>query len=177
MTQKTEELNSDGTFRNLELEQRYQQYVQRKQRKGQQPRVRADWNAASDYWTQDSPIARGNKFNETANQNYDYYEVHLDNGKRLDAYEPGEAIISRKATDFDKIQSDTFREYLKEMKDKYMPGTTKIRSNKYPRLDGQPLDGKLVLEVPDSNLNSATKDAFEQIAKSEGIEIRYTSEE
>ncbi|MBD2609889.1 DUF4157 domain-containing protein [Nostoc punctiforme FACHB-252] len=169
-------LNADGTFRDSALEEKYQQYVTKKNKQGQEPRDRADWKKASEYWTQNSPMARGNRFNDTANQNYDYSEIHLKNGKRLDAYEPGEAIISRKATDFDKIQESTFRGYLKEMKDKYAPGT-EIRSDKYKKdLDSKPLEGKLVLEVPDSNQGARQRKHFESIANSEGIEIRYTPE-
>ena len=39
-------------------------------------------------------------------------------------------IISRKATDLDKIKEETFRGYLAEFKHKYAEGTV-IRSNKY----------------------------------------------
>ncbi|MBO0858557.1 MAG: hypothetical protein J2P21_08850 [Chloracidobacterium sp.] len=50
-------------------------------------------------------MARGNEINKTAGANYPYNEVHLENGKRVDSYDPvnGE-IISRKATDFDAIE-------------------------------------------------------------------------
>ena len=108
--------------------------------------------------------------------NYRYNQVHLENGKRLDSYDPsvGE-IISRKATDFDIIQESTFRTYLREIKAKYNEGT-RIRSDKYPDLDGQPLRGQYVLEVPDANLNAATRAQFEQIAREEGILVRYTNE-
>jgi hypothetical protein len=47
---------------------------------------------------------------------------------------------------------DTFERYLKELRDKYPPGT-KIRSNKYPKIDGQHLQGKQILEIPASNKN------------------------
>jgi hypothetical protein len=57
----------------------------------------------------------------------------------------------------------------------YDVGTT-IRSNKYPALDGKQLDGTLVLEVPDSNLTSASRQHFEKMARDAGIEIRYAPE-
>jgi hypothetical protein len=58
-------------------------------------------------------------------------------------------------------------------------GTTRPSSvsNKYRlELDGRPLRGKLILEVPDSNLSAANRAAFEELARGEGIEIRYSPE-
>ena len=101
--------------------------------------------------------------------------MHLANGKRLDSYVPGEEIVSRKATDFDNIQESTFRDYVREIGNKYDEGTV-IRSNKYPDLDGQPLEGSRILEVPDSNLSAARREEFERIARQEGVEIRYVPE-
>jgi len=123
----------------------------------------------------DSPTARGTRFDKKAGKAYDYNQVHLANGKRLDSYDPGKAIVSRKATDFDVIEEKTFRAYLRELKQKYPPGTV-IRSNKYSDLDGQKLKGKLVLEVPKSNEKALNKDAFEEIAKEEGVTIKYAEE-
>lgn len=169
-------LGPDGKFADSSLEDAYQAYVQRKAGNGQTARDRADWKVERDYWLNDSPTARGNRFNTTARSTYEYNEVHLANGKRLDSYDPvaGE-IISRKATDFDVIQEDTFRTYLNEIKTKYAEGTI-IRSNAYRELDGQPLAGKYVLEVPASNMNAATRTRFEQIAAERGITIRYMDE-
>ncbi|MCA9953102.1 MAG: hypothetical protein KC434_00165 [Anaerolineales bacterium] len=166
----------EGRFSDTGLEDAYQAYVNRKKKIGQTPRDRADWKVTRDFWLTDSPTARGNQFNKTAGKNYDYNEIHLKNGKRLDSYDPktGE-IVSRKATDFDVIEEKTFRRYLKELKDKYPPGT-EIRSNKYPKIDGQPLKGDMVLEVPKSNENAAMREQFENIAISEGIRIKYTPE-
>ena len=93
--------------------------------------------------------------------------MHLANGKRLDSYVPGEEIVSRKATDFDNIQESTFRDYVREIGNKYDEGTV-IRSNKYPDLDGQPLEGRRILEVPDSNLSAARREEFERIARAGG---------
>ena len=96
---------------------------------------------------------RGNDFNAKARDNlwYKFEEIHLANGKRLDSYDDitGE-IVSRKATDLGNIQFSTFENYLKEMGQKYAPGTT-IRSNKYPEIDGQVLQGQQILEIPASN--------------------------
>ena len=100
-------------------------------------------------------MASGNNFNKTAREDrwYPYDEVHLRNGKRLDSYDPikGE-IVSRKATDLEEIDIKTFEKYLKELNTKY-PAGTKIRSNKYERIDGTILQGKQILEIPASNKN------------------------
>ena len=170
-------IGPNGHFLDAGLEDAYQAYVKRKQARGETPGERADWKAERDYWLTESPTDRGNRFDSIAGDlNYQYNQVHLTNGKRLDSYDPAAGeIISRKATDFDIIQESTFRTYLREIKAKYGEGTI-IRSDKYPDLDGQPLRGHYVLEVPDSNMSAATRAQFEQIAREEGIMIRYTNE-
>ncbi len=121
---------------------------------------------------------RGNDFNRKARDNawYDFNEVHLANGKRLDSYDPisGE-IISRKATSFDNIQTSTFVKYLQEMDNKYSAGTI-IRSNKYPELDGQVLSGNKILEVPLNNQNSSKLAEFTQLANQYNVTIRFRPE-
>ncbi len=98
----------------------------------------------------------------------------MENNQRLDAYERGQSIVSRKATDFDQIKEETLRGYLQELKNKYPSGTI-INSKKYPELKG-PLTGQLILEVPDSNQSARNRQKFENIAQQEGILIRYTPE-
>jgi ElaB/YqjD/DUF883 family membrane-anchored ribosome-binding protein len=62
------------------------------------------------------------------------------------------------------------------MKTKYAPGA-KINAPKYgDELKGQTLQGRQILEVPDTNETAANRARFEKIARSEGIEIRYTPE-
>ncbi|MDH4275717.1 MAG: hypothetical protein OEW08_11805, partial [Gammaproteobacteria bacterium] len=163
-------------FSDAELENAYQAYRVRKANIGETPRGRADWKVTRDYWMIDSPMARGNNFNKTAGKKYRYNEVNLETGKRVDSYDPvkGE-IISRKATDFDIIDESAFKGYLRELKNKYSPGEV-IRSNKYPKLDGKPLTGKQILEVPSTNATAANRANFEALAASEGIQIRYTPE-
>nr|MCU0494529.1 pre-toxin TG domain-containing protein [Chloroflexaceae bacterium] len=135
----TASYKADGTFDDDSLEMAYQDYVARKQGAGDTPRDRADWLERREFYTN---LERGNAFNRSRASAYDYNEVHLQNGKRLDSYDPvsGE-IVSRKATTFDNIQESTFRSYLQELKTKYPPGTT-IRSNKYPDIDGDTLQGR-----------------------------------
>lgn len=92
----------------------------------------------------------GNKFNKDNHSRYPANEVHLTNGKLLDSYKPGEEIVSRKYTQLSEIQPKTARSYLDEIVNKYEPDTI-IRSDKYPQLDGKPLEGEMVLEVPVQN--------------------------
>jgi hypothetical protein len=171
-------LDESGVFKDAQLEARYQEYVRRKLAARETPRNRLDWKQASDFWLNDSPMARGNAFNKKAvTENwYDYHEVNLDNGKRLDSYDPvnGE-IVSRKATDLAEIDISTFESYLDELKTKYRKGT-RIRSDKYPDIDGQRLQGRYILEIPESNRNFAQINDYIRIAKRKGIEIRFKPE-
>ena len=125
-------------------------------------------------------MARGNEFNKKAIDNdwYEYNEVHLENGKRLDSYDEikGE-IVSRKATDLESIELSTFESYLKEMKNKYSAGI-KIRSDKYKtELDGKVLKGRQILEIPESNKNFDKIQEYIDLAKNKyNIEIRFRPE-
>lgn len=171
-------LDDNGKFIDDNLENNYQKYVKRKVQKGQTPKDRLSWKDASDYWTQKSPVARGNNYNKQVRESgkYPYHEIYLENGKRLDSYDPiAEEIISRKATDLDKISENTYREYLSEFSQKYSRGT-KIRSNAYPGLDGLPLEGQYILEIPSSNAKLKNIEYYEKIAKEYGVILRFTEE-
>ncbi|MCW1240520.1 LXG domain-containing protein [Bacillus pretiosus] len=172
-------LLKDGKFVESDLELKYAEYCVRKAKDGKVPKDRLNWKEASDYWTKDSPMARGNKFNKTAQKNewYPHDEIHLSNGKRLDSYDPRKGeIVSRKATDFEDIDIKTFEKYLKEMKDKYAVGT-KIRSNKYERIDGKLLEGRHILEIPTSNKKFKKIDEYIKLAKEKyDIDIRFREE-
>ena len=176
-------LNAEGKFIDNLLETDYAKYLTRKATQGKTPRGRLDWKEARDYWLFDSPMARGNSFNKKAFDLgwYDYFEINLANGKRLDSYVPpsngkvGE-IISRKATNLEEIELSTFENYLKEMQTKY-PASTTIRSNKYPVLDGQILQGKQILEIPISNQGFSQIQDYIDLPKNKyNIEIRFRPE-
>ena len=147
-------------------------------RKGQTSKNRLEWKEASDYWTKEYPVARGNNFNKKvrASKKYPYYEIHLKNGKRLDSYDPiiGE-IISRKATDLSKITEETYRGYLKEFSQKYSIGT-KISSNAYPDLNEKILEGNYIFEIPARNANISGIEHYKDIAKEYNVVIRFTEE-
>lgn len=170
----------NGKFIDELLEADYQKYLTRKSKQGKAPKDRLEWKESRDYWLNDSPMARGNEFNRKAEKNnwYQYNEVHLENGKRLDSYDAvkGE-IVSRKATDLESIELSTFESYLKEMKNKYSAGI-KIRSDKYKKqLDGKILEGKQILEIPESNKNFSQLQEYIDFAKNKyNIEIRLRPE-
>ena len=170
----------NGKFIDELLEADYQKYLTRKSKQGKAPKDRLEWKESRDYWLYDSPMARGNKFNDTAKNGlwYDFNEVHLENGKRLDSYDEikGE-IVSRKATDLENIELSTFESYLREMKNKYPEGM-KIRSDKYKKeLDGKILKGKQILEIPESNKNFDKIQEYIDLAKNKyNIEIRFKPE-
>jgi len=171
-------LDYNGEFKDISLENSYQAYVNIKVKKGKIPKGRLDWKVASDYWNKNSPVARGNRFNKSVKKAklYDYYEVNLENGKRLDSYDPNKGeIISRKATDLDKISEETYRKYLAEFKGKYSRGT-KIRSNMYEELDGKVLEGQYILEIPASNATLPNIEHYKEIAAEYDVILRFTEE-
>ncbi|MFI2204699.1 PrsW family intramembrane metalloprotease [Streptomyces sp. NPDC020192] len=94
----------------------------------------------------------GRQFNEDNWPRYPANEIYLENGKVLDSYRPGKEIVSRKQTQIWKIKPDTFRNYLREINQKYKAGTkipdTPKARREYPQLIGKPLKGKYYLEVP-----------------------------
>ena len=144
---------------------------------------RLEWKEARDYWLYDSPIARGNAFNETARIErwYPYNEVTLSNGKRVDSFRPAKdgipgEIISRKATDLGDIQMSTFESYLKEMIQKYAPGTS-INAPKYgDDLKDKVLEGNLILEIPENNRTLSNIHEYIDLARTNNIELRFRPE-
>ena len=177
-------LNAEGKFIDNLLEADYAKYLTRKATQGKTPRGRLDWKEASDYFKYDSPLARGNAFNKKAVDNdwYEFNEVTLANGKRVDGYtpptngKPGE-IVSRKATNLEEIELATFEGYLKEMKTKY-PAGEPINAPKYGNdLKGKVLEGNQILEIPASNQNFNQIQDYIDLAKNKySIEIRFKPE-
>ena len=74
-THPYEPISKTGDFVDETLERNYQTYVNRKLKKGQIPKQRLEWKKASDYWSKESPVARGNDFNKTV-QEADIYDYH-----------------------------------------------------------------------------------------------------
>ncbi|MGW3120963.1 hypothetical protein ACWDBW_28085 [Streptomyces sp. NPDC001107] len=99
-------------------------------------------------WLQDK-WNDGRQFTEDNWPRYPANEVYLENGKVLDSYRPGKGIVSRKQNQISKIKPDTFRNYLREIHQKYkartnIPDTPKTRTE-YPQSIGKPLKGKYYL--------------------------------
>ncbi|WP_448059595.1 hypothetical protein [Cellulomonas hominis] len=110
----------------------------------------------------------GSRFNWENFHRYTHHEVTLDvlddagrpTGQkfRLDSWTPGDKVVSRKVTQLADIRTDTALGYLDEAITKYKPGRdnlvvadTPANQAKFAGTDnilGQPLDGKLILEIP-----------------------------
>lgn len=89
-------------------------------------------------------MAEGDQFNYQNHHRYPQNEVTLANDKRLDSYDPGDSIVSRKNTQLDGVKPETAKSYIDEILSKYPPGT-KIKGS------SDTLQGDLVLEVPVQN--------------------------
>ena len=176
---------SDRNFIDKLLEADYAKYLLVKAKQGKIPRGKLAWKVSSDYFKNDSPMARGTAFNDKAIlEKWDKYnEVTLANGKRVDGYtpptngKPGE-IVSRKATDLEDIQLSTFETYLKEMKKKYAAGEP-INAPKYGNdLKDKILEGNHILEIPESNQSFSKIQEYIDLAKSDKykITIRFRPE-
>ena len=113
-------------------------------------------------------------FNKARAKFYPYNEVYLETPKkainlpegsptkhqyvRLDSYNPhtGE-IVSRKYTQLSEVSEETAIRYLKELSDKYAPGSviadvpsnrTGLNKGIFEVNQGSDLKGKMILEVP-----------------------------
>ena len=119
-------------------------------------------------------IREGIAFNKARAKFYPYNEVYLEAPKkainlpegsptkhqyvRLDSYNPhtGE-IVSRKYTQLSEVSEETAIRYLKELSDKYAPGSviadvpsnrTGLNKGIFEVNQGSDLKGKMILEVP-----------------------------
>ena len=97
----------------------------------------------------------GNRFNEERSAAYLYNEVYINNPSgsgyvRVDSYNPGIDIVSRKNTQFSEISLSTGIKYIDELTIKYPDGATiaNVRTNRDNGLAGQLLRGQQILETP-----------------------------
>ena len=138
-------------------------------------------------------------FNKARAKFYPYNEVYLEAPKkainlpegsptkhqyvRLDSYNPhtGE-IVSRKYTQLSEVSEETAIRYLKELLDKYAPGTkiADVPSNIsganagiFKANNGKVLDGQMILEVPVQT--KAVPKRVIDYASLKGIKIRDTN--
>ena len=101
---------------------------------------------------------------------------------RLDSYVPNKEIVSRKKTQFDEVSEETAIRYLKELEEKYSPGSiiadvpsNKIGANREIFKDnkGNVLKGQMILEVPVQH--EAVPKKVIAYANLKGIKIRDTN--
>ena len=112
-------------------------------------------------------------FNKARAKFYLYNEVYLEAPKkainlpegspikhqyvRLDSYVPGKEIVSRKYTQLSEVSEETAIRYLKELSDKYAPGSviadvpsnrTGVNKGIFDVNGDNVLRGEMILEVP-----------------------------
>ena len=102
---------------------------------------------------------------------------------RLDSYDPQKGeIVSRKKTQLYKVSEETAIRYLKELEEKYAPGSiiADVPSNKtganreiFKDNKGNILDGQMILEVPVQH--EAVPQNVIDYANLKGIKIRDTN--
>jgi hypothetical protein len=94
---------------------------------------------------------RGRDADRAQALHYRANQVRLSNGKVLDSYEPSQEIVSRKTTQLSKLADSTLQAIIDEFYDKYPPGEiiadTPTARAEYPKLIGEPLKGRWILEV------------------------------
>lgn len=99
-------------------------------------------------------VQYGNLFNDVRAPKYQYNEVYVENPNggywKLDSYNPGTDIVSRKFTQLADISEPSAKAYVREAATKYAPRT---RISNTPRnvnlgIAGQELTGRVYLEVP-----------------------------
>lgn len=135
---------------------------------------------------------RGQKFDKKVSElfppKYFFHQVRVDvvlevKGKKvikqyfLDSYQEGVAIVSRKATDFNKIQLKTFEGYCNELLKKYPVGA-KITTAKdgYGSIVNKTLQGTPTIEVPKINELSSRLKEFQEIADKYKIKLVFEAE-
>ena len=131
-------------------------------------------------------IREGIAFNKERAKFYRFNEVYLVSPKsgkryvRLDSYDPWKGeIVSRKKTLLYEVSDETAIRYLKELKDKYAPGSViaDVPSNKtgvnrdiFEVNQGDKLKGQMILEVPEQKEKISPK--VLEYAKNHYIKIR-----
>ena len=135
-------------------------------------------------------------FNKARAKFYPYNEVYLEAPKkainlpegsptkhqyvRLDSYNPhtGE-IVSRKYTQLSEVSEETAIRYLKELSDKYAPGSviadvpsnrTGLNKGIFEVNQGSDLKGKMILEVPVQK--KSVRESILKYARDNNIQIR-----
>lgn len=161
------ELSRFGDFKDQQLEATYRQYLEdHRSRGGKNPQERLVWLGQRRYHELKAQSERNRSL-----RNY----VHLSNDMVVPSYNVRQKEIIFRETYLDgfKDPSGDFLDYLKKTKEKYPVGQVTINSDKYPKLDGKTLEGSYVLEVGKENIHLDNIDEFKEVAKAEGITIRF----
>ena len=134
-------------------------------------------------------------FNKARAKFYPYNEVYLEAPKkainlpegsptkhqyvRLDSYVPNKEIVSRKYTQLSEVSEETAIRYLKELSDKYAPGTkiadvpsniSGANASIFKANNGKVLDGQMILEVPVQK--KSVRESILKYARDNNIQIR-----
>ena len=134
-------------------------------------------------------------FNKARAKFYPYNEVYLEAPKkainlpegsptkhqyvRLDSYVPNKEIVSRKYTQLSEVSEETAIRYLKELSDKYAPGSiiadvpsnrTGLNKDIFEVNQGRDLKGKIILEVPVQK--KSVRESILKYARDNNIQIR-----
>ncbi|PYY45581.1 hypothetical protein DEJ03_09300 [Curtobacterium sp. MCLR17_043] len=123
----------------------------------------------------------GNRFNAERSPVYSANEVHIEQaGKksylRVDSYEHGDVIVSRKSTQLASVSEGAGTSYINEFVGKYQAGQAVIAGTPHnvsqlgSGVVGSPLSGDMILEVPVQHL--AVPPAISNAATDSGILIR-----
>ena len=137
-------------------------------------------------------------FNKERAKFYSFNEVYLEAPKketkvagdspakqkyvRLDSYVPNKEIVSRKYTQLSEVSEETAIRYLKELEEKYAPGSiianvpsniSKANAGIFKENKGNILDGQMILEVPVQH-KAVPKEVI-NYANLKGIKIRDTN--
>jgi hypothetical protein len=96
---------------------------------------------------------KGEAFNAANWHRYTHNEIYLENGKRLDSYNPGSEIVERKLRQYAELKDPTtLRKDVDLIRSQYPPGTVIPRTpgnlEHFPDVAGQKLRGTMVLEIP-----------------------------
>lgn len=100
---------------------------------------------------------RGRNFDKAHTFDYPHREVQLvkppgaKGNPRLDGYDPGDVIVSRKHTQLAAVQEETAVKYLRQLRDKYPQGRPIAQVPSSGPLAGTQLRGRQILEVPIQN--------------------------
>ena len=134
-------------------------------------------------------------FNKARAKFYPYHEVYLEAPKkainlpegaptkhqyvRLDSYVPNKEIVSRKYTQLSEVSEETAIRYLKELSDKYAPGSviadvpsnrTGVNKGIFEFNQGDKLKGQMILEVPVQK--KSVRESILKYARDKKIQIR-----